>query len=784
MLLALICLVSVSAINASDVNMTDSDALATDGDTALQVADDTTVHVSDDGSNSDLESVNSNILSTDNDEASLKEDVKNQTEITPSQSSIYYEGSYEVILMDSNSSAVLANKTVNFIINNVKYTAVTDDKGAASVKLLLTPGKYTATAYFAGDDDYVASNNLTLSLQILPTIKAQDITQYYKGSTQYSATFYDSQGNVLANRAVKITVNGKTYTKKTNTKGIVSLAINLKPGTYKVTSVDPITGYKLTTTFKILSTISAGNVKKVAGDSKRFTAKFLKSNGKVLANKYIKFKLKGKTYKVKTNSKGKASLSLKKLTRGTYKVVVYNKDGLSKTFKVNVYKRVSVKLTTQGYTFLKSDTKRIKVTATNSLGYAPTSGQLVKFKINGKTYYKKTNSKGVASLKLPSLKKGIYTVKYKFLASTHYKAKSASNKVSVITTKNPALTVKSTTTFGYGAGTPFKLAVTAGGVPLIKRTVTFNVDGKNYTKTTDNSGIASLPINLKIGNYTMKYAVKKDSKVNAKSASCDIHVKQRVESKLTWKSGVSFDDDSQTIKVLLTDDNGKAISGQTVKLTIKSKTYTATTASNGYATFKAKAPVGTYTATVKFAGNNDYLASSTSATVTITKSTSKKGVNEKNTVSDLSAYLKASSNCQVGNSKIKSLVGSLTKGLTSEFDKATAIFNYVRDTLSYSFYYDTKYGAVGTLNAKKGNCVDHSHLLVAMFRTAGLAARYVHGTCKFSSGSTYGHVWTQVLIGDTWICADATSSRNSFGEIVNWNTKSFSLNGIYASLPF
>ena len=137
--------------------------------------------------------------------------------------------------------------------------------------------------------------------------------------------------------------------------------------------------------------------------------------------------------------------------------------------------------------------------------------------------------------------------------------------------------------------------------------------------------------------------------------------------------------------------------------------------------------------------------------------------------------MKASINCQVDNSKIKSVVNSLIKGLKTDAQKATAIFNYVRDTLSYSFYYDTKYGAVGTLNAKKGNCIDHSHLLVAMFRTAGLPARYVHGTCTFSSGSTYGHVWAQVLVDGKWTVADATSSRNSLGKVANWNTNSFSL---------
>ena len=193
-----------------------------------------------------------------------------------------------------------------------------------------------------------------------------------------------------------------------------------------------------------------------------------------------------------------------------------------------------------------------------------------------------------------------------------------------------------------------------------------------------------------------------------------------------------------------------------------------------------------------FYGSNnrlpDYVTISYSSSSAISggssNSASGSGLNQKCTETDLAKYLKATTNCQVGNSQIKSLVNTLTKGLTSDWDKAKAIFNYVRDHLSYSFYYNTKYGAVGTLNAGQGNCVDHSHLLVAMFRTAGLEARYVHGTCTFSSGSTYGHVWTQVLVNGNWYVADATSSKNSLGSVSNWKTSSFSLNGIYASLSF
>ena len=160
------------------------------------------------------------------------------------------------------------------------------------------------------------------------------------------------------------------------------------------------------------------------------------------------------------------------------------------------------------------------------------------------------------------------------------------------------------------------------------------------------------------------------------------------------------------------------------------------------------------------------------------------GLNEKNTITGLSAYLKATTNCQVDNSKIKSLVNKVISGASSTKEKAVAIYNYVRDYISYSFYYDTAHGAVGTYNVGSGNCVDQSHLLIAMLRTADIPARYVQGTCTFSSGSTYGHVWAQALVNGQWYVVDPTSSRNSFGYVANWNTNSYSLHSKYISLPF
>ena len=125
----------------------------------------------------------------------------------------------------------------------------------------------------------------------------------------------------------------------------------------------------------------------------------------------------------------------------------------------------------------------------------------------------------------------------------------------------------------------------------------------------------------------------------------------------------------------------------------------------------------------------------------------------------------------------------MTSGLTSSVDKAKALFNYVRDNVVYSYYYDTKKGAIGTLNSKSANCVDQAHLLISMYRTAGLQARYVHGTCVFSDG-TFGHVWTQVLLDNTWVVGDPINYNNELGKISNWNINSARINGKYSSLPF
>ena len=132
-------------------------------------------------------------------------------------------------------------------------------------------------------------------------------------------------------------------------------------------------------------------------------------------------------------------------------------------------------------------------------------------------------------------------------------------------------------------------------------------------------------------------------------------------------------------------------------------------------------------------------------------------------------------------SSINALARSLTRGTHSQYQKGARIFNWVRDNLRYSFYYNTKLGAAGALKYRKGNCADTSHLVVALSRAAGLQAKYAHGNVRFPSGRVIGHVWAIVKVNGRWYKADATSNRNTFGYMRGTVVR---FKGIHNTLPF
>ena len=466
------------------------------------------------------------------------------------------------------------------------------------------------------DSDNSPNNSSPLNM---PTIKTKGLTKYYNAKSGLKASFFTNDGKVLSNAIVKIKIKNNIINLKTNNEGKINFNINLKPGIYKIIIYNPVTGYKLTSEVKILSTIKSKNLIKSIWSKNNFKAKFLKNNGKPLAHKNVKFKFRGKFYKIKTDKNGIAVFSLKNLTKGKYKIRSYNLDSLSSVNTIVILNKLKTNIQSLNHFFVNKKNNVIKAELKNQFGKPVGSGKKIIFVVDGKKYLKATNSKSVAFLKLPSLNAGKYRVKYKFEGDNHYKASKKTVLLTIIPSKVADFKIKSVTTFGYGFNAPFKLLVKSGKIPLEKIYVYFNINGKNYKKLTNKQGIVSISIKLNVGNYTIKYSIKKQDDLNGKSKSAKIQVKYRKSSVITWKSDVNSYKGPQKYALLLTDLNNKPLVKKVVHLTVKSKTYSATTTVTGHAYFNILVPLGNHKVSFKFKGDNSYNSCKGSVVVSILK---------------------------------------------------------------------------------------------------------------------------------------------------------------------
>ena len=765
---------------------------------------------------------------------SLTKNVKVLSSVTGNDLTKYYGDStyYSATLWKDNER--LSYTKVTFNVGGKKYTVTSNINGVAKFKAELNPGKYTITTTNPYTDEKL-NNTLVVNKDNTNIAGKSKAYILMKNEYSYEVNLTTAHGSPVKDAKVYFSYGGKTVTATTDSTGKASIVIpGLERGTYNITyTFKGNTGLNASSSSGTLvvkyasNKLIASNLTMTYKDGSQFSVKLTDNKGNVLSGKTIKFTVNDKVSRVKTDSNGIAKLDLSDLKPGTYKVnYSYSSPGSSgynygsKNLVIN---KITLKISAGNLVMKYRDGSMYKATVKDSAGKV-VKNVGVKFTIDGKTYTKKTDSKGVAKLKI-TCTPGNYPIK-SYVSSSYYKSSAVNKKVVVNGTKFTAKDLY----VANGNGVTYSVKVTDIKNKIVKGAVVkFTFKGKKYTRKTDSSGIAKVFLGqASPGNHKVHFA--QDSSTGTRT----IHVIH----KLTLKQVISA---SQYVKNYVLDNSKLPSKIKIDKIEISTATYLYVASNAIIKLSSGKNSDYAYLKTIKYPakageasdmGNlEDYLAVAKDVVKTanangqmpnfvssslgdigykglvyafarvvayyddegvmpsqveitsLSDSSLTSKLNSKNTISDLAAYLAASTNCQVNNAKIKQLVTKLTEGLTSDKAKATAIYNYVRDAISYSFYYDTKYGAVGTLEAGSGNCVDHSHLLVAMYRTAGLPARYVHGTCTFTSG-TYGHVWTQVLIGNTWVVSDATSSRNSFGNVVNWNADSYSLKGYYPSIAF
>jgi predicted outer membrane repeat protein len=205
----------------------------------------------------------------------------------------------------------IANETVNFEVNGKNYTRVSDGDGIATMTINLGPGKdYIIKTYFEG---LVYEN----TIEILPTLIADDLVKYYRNDSQFYITLIDGAGNPVSDAEILMNINGVFYSKITNENGTAKLNINLGPGEYILTAIDPYTSLMMSYTITVLPTLIAEDLNMTYLDGSTFKVQLVDGQGMPLAGKTVKLNINGVIYSKNTNSLGIAELNIR-LMPGEY----------------------------------------------------------------------------------------------------------------------------------------------------------------------------------------------------------------------------------------------------------------------------------------------------------------------------------------------------------------------------------------------------------------------------------------------------------------------------------
>lgn len=199
--------------------------------------------------------------------------------------------------------------------------------------------------------------------------------------------------------------------------------------------------------------------------------------------------------------------------------------------------------------------------------------------------------------------------------------------------------------------------------------VTFNIDGKTFNVDVKN-GIASLVYTFSTEGaktVTAKFAAEGfyDS-----SASTQVNVKM-LSTTLTANDVTANYNETKYLVATLKNENGNAVVGVDVKISVAGTTYTLTTDSKGQVFLSTAGIVpNKYVATISFAGNKAFKPSSTTASVTINKLNSQLYADDVtakyNEGKSLTATLKDADGKAISGAKVRITFSGQTRTLTTD----------------------------------------------------------------------------------------------------------------------
>ena len=238
------------------------------------------------------------------------------------------------------------------------------------------------------------------------------------------------------------------------------------------------------------------------------------------------------------------------------------------------------------------------------------SGGKINITVNGVTYSRTTNSSGLAKLNL-NLRPGDYKIKTDSIFNNQ--------KLSVINNikikeMNTSLIADKVVDLGYKEG-KYNITLIGGNNKYLSgKTVTFSINGVDYTRTTDENGRVGLNINLNPGSYQISV---KFSENFYKDAYVSSIINVGIFNTRFISNPAKFNKTSVEYSVKLVDSRNHVVKNGLVIFKVSQITKIVLTDDNGVAIFKADLNPGVYNVIFEFGGNIGYLKSSDSNTIEV-----------------------------------------------------------------------------------------------------------------------------------------------------------------------
>ena len=303
-------------------------------------------------------------------------------------------------------------------------------------------------------------------------VAASNLIKYYGDGDRFTAYIFPN----CSCDYVVFNINGVDYTRHV-INNTASIAINLNPGNYTVTTSVPQLKDSIKNTVCVLPRIESCDLTKYFRDSSRFEVKLLNENK---SNVDVIFNINGVFYTRKTNDEGIASLNIN-LNPGKYVITTHNP--LTGEEKSNVVTVLSLIESSDLVKYYRNDSQFVVKVINRTQGS-------VTFNINGVLYTRQINESGHAKLNI-NLAPGSYII------TTVCGNLLSSNNITVLS----KLIAKDLEMSSRDGSKFLVMLLDDKGERLAGENVTFNINGVFYNRTTDSRGMARLNINLDDGSY-------------------------------------------------------------------------------------------------------------------------------------------------------------------------------------------------------------------------------------------------------------------------------------------